>query len=157
MQEKQKGFLCQAGLGERIGEGGVCRIGGCESVVSDHPEPGAAELGPPAGAGEVAEEYAVVYGVGGVARERAHAVEQVAGAAPVALPRKERCLLANGHGREGLMGGVEGGAGGVPGSGGGGGSGDGGKVVARQGRRRGQTGKVETARGCGVRREELGV
>lgn len=45
--EQQEGFPRQPGLGERVGEGCVGRIGGREG----HPEPGAVELGPPARAG----------------------------------------------------------------------------------------------------------
>ena len=86
VQEKQEGFLCQTGLSKSVGEGGVGWIGGRQGVVPGHPEPDAAELGPPAPAGKVAEEDAVVDRVGGVARERVQAVEQVVGTAPVALP-----------------------------------------------------------------------
>lgn len=156
VEEKQEGFLRQTGLGKSVGEGGVGWVGGRHGVVPGHPEPGAAELGPPARAGEVAEEDVVVDRVGGVARERAQTVEQVVGAAPVALPREERRLLARGHGGEGIVGWVEGGGGGVPGEGGGG-SGDGSVVAARKRRWRWQAGKVETRRGEGRSREEVGV
>jgi hypothetical protein len=93
-----------AGLGERVGEGGVGLVGGRGRALARHPRPHAAELAPPARAGEVAEDDAVVDGAGRVPRERAHAVEQVAGAAPVPLPRQQRRLLARGHGGEVLIG-----------------------------------------------------
>jgi hypothetical protein len=156
VQEKQEGFLRQTGLSKSVGEGGVGWIGGRQGVVPGHPEPEGAELGPPARAGEVSEEDAVVDRVWGVARERAQTVEQVVGAAPVALPREERRLLARGHGCEGIIGWVEGGGGGVPGEGGCG-SGDEGVVAARKGRWRGKARKVETGRGWGRSREEVGA
>ena len=93
MSEQQEGSPRQPGLGERVGEGRVRRIGGREG----HLEPGAPELGPPARAGEVAEEDGVVDGVGGVPGERAQAVEEVPGEAPAALPREEGGMLPRGH------------------------------------------------------------
>lgn len=156
VQEKQEGFPCRTGLGEGISERGEGWIGGPDRVVPGHHEPDAAELGPPARAGKVAEEHAVVDRVGCVAWERAHAVEQVVGAAPVALPREKGGLLARRHGGEGLVRWVEGGGDRVPGDGGGG-SGDGGVVVARKGRWQGQAGEVKTGRGGGRSGEEVGV
>lgn len=101
--EQEEGSPRQPGLGECVGEGCVGRVGGWEG----HPDPGAVELGPPARAGEVAQEDGVMDGVGGVSGERAQAVEEVPGAAPAALPREEGGLFPWGHGGENLVEGLE--------------------------------------------------
>jgi hypothetical protein len=106
--EQQDRLPRHPGLGERVGDDRVRRVGGRHL----HTEPYAAELSPAARAGEVAEQNGVVDGVGGVFREREQAVEEVPGAAPVALPRDESGLLAREHGGQSLVGGLEGGGGG---------------------------------------------